>query len=91
MITIQGEAPEDVIQRLYTLLSTPKGTVCYDRAFGIDMSVLDMPLHVARVKYMADCIEQVNRYEPTVKIKDVAIEPGEEGELRLKVVIENAV
>jgi GPW/gp25 family protein len=90
LITIQGEAPEDVIERLYVLLSTPKGTVCYDRAFGIDMGILDLPLPIARVKYMADCIEQINKYEPTVKLKDVLAEYGDNGRIQLKVVITNA-
>ena len=90
MITIQGEASEDVIARLYTLLSTPKGTVCYDRAFGVDMGILDLPLPVARVKYLAECIEQVGRYEPTIKIKDIAAEYGADGQIQLKVVITDA-
>lgn len=86
---IEGEAPQEVIERLKTLLSTPKGTVCYDRKFGIDLSVLDLPLPIAQVKYLAECVEAIRRYEPEVSVKDTIFyhDGALNGQLMMKVVI----
>ena len=86
---IDGEAPAEVIERLQILLSTPKGTVCYDRQFGIDISVLDLPLPIARVKYLAECVEAIKHYEPEVTITDTVFSYNKslDGKFQLKLVI----
>lgn len=91
-VEIAGEATNEIAKRVSILLTTPKGTVCYDRGFGVDLSVLDMPLPIARVKYLADCVEQVKRYEPSLAVSDVEItfQDGMAGEMMAKVVITHA-
>lgn len=91
-LQIQGEAAADVLERVKTILSTPKGTVCYDRAFGMDMGVVDLPLPVARVRFLAAATEQLRRYEPTVRIKNAsfAYPDAANGQMQIKVVIERA-
>lgn len=88
-VLIEGEAPAEVIERLQILLSTPKGTVCYDRKFGVDISVLDLPLPIARVKYLAQCTEAIRRYEPQITIKDVILKSNNalKGQMQIKVVV----
>ena len=71
------------------MLSTPKGTVCYDRRFGVDISVLDLPMPIARVKYLAECVEATRRYEPKVSITDTVFTADNalDGQFKPKVVI----
>ena len=41
---------EEVIQNVRTLVTTIKYSIPLDREFGIDGSVVDLPMHVAKAK-----------------------------------------
>lgn len=91
-LQIQGEMAADVLERIKTILTTPQGTVCYDRAFGMDMGIVDLPLPIARVRFLAAATEQLRRYEPTVRIKNASFSypNADNGQMQIRVVIESA-
>lgn len=83
-VDIQG-----LSESLKILFSTPVGSVVLDRDFGIDWSVMDMPLQKAKAFLTIEYIEKVKRYEPRVKVIQVSFEISSiEGILKPKVVVE---
>ncbi|MDR2648757.1 MAG: hypothetical protein LBB94_03445 [Clostridiales bacterium] len=81
----------DIYQCLITLFTTPAGTVPLYRDFGIDITILDQPLNIARNKYSVELTEKVQRYEPRVKIKAFTFEYEElSGGMYPKVVVSRA-
>ena len=62
---------EEVVQNVRVILSTVKGTVPLDRAFGLAADLLDEPLPVAQALLSADIVEAINQYEPRVKVVKV--------------------
>ena len=67
----QSEQKEDVLRCLNTLYTTPVGTVALDRNFGLDWSVLDLPLEIAKGRFTIEVIEKTRKYEPRVNIVKV--------------------
>lgn len=71
-------APDSVLkeinQNLRTILTTPRGSVPLDRDFGIDMSVIDLPIPLYKAKLTADIYDIIPKYEPRVKVVDVTYE-----------------
>lgn len=79
----------EIYQNLNILFSTPEGTVVFDRGFGIDWSIADLPLQQAKGALTIEYIEKVKKYEPRVKISQVSFKSnGLDGSLKPKVVIE---
>lgn len=81
---------EDVMRCLRTLLTTPAGTAPLVRDFGIDNSILDMPMNAAQNILAAEIMEKVDRYEPRVRVEAVEFTPSTDGRITAKVVIVNA-
>ncbi len=63
---ITGGVDKSQITRIKNLLSTPVGSVPYDRNFGIDYSILDRPVVEAKVLLMAEIINKIRKYEPEI-------------------------
>lgn len=82
-----AEGKEEIMQNLKTLLTTPAGSVAFDREFGIDTSFIDMPIEIAKARITAEYIEKINKYENRVKISEIIFET-KDNMLIPKVVIE---
>lgn len=72
---VAGE--EEILQNVRMIMTTPKYSVPLDREFGVDATVLDKPLPVARAKMAAAIMDAVRRYEPRVAV--TGIEFGGDG------------
>lgn len=80
---------EEIIQNVRTLLTTHKGNVPMDRAFGISADILDMPIGAAQAKLSAEIVGAVNQYEPRAHVQKILYEGSEQnGTLRVKVRID---
>lgn len=79
---------EEVIQNVRTILTTPIGTVGFDRDFGVDPGLIDLPIREARARITVEYIEKIRRYEPRAKIKSITFTTNAEGRLKPKVVID---
>lgn len=89
-------APKDVlteiIQNVRTIISTTQFSVPLDRRFGIDGTVIDLPLPVAMARISAEVIRAITEYEPRCRVVSVDFESTEatyakEGHLLPKVSI----
>lgn len=92
-------APKDIlteiIQNVRTIISTTQFSVPLDRRFGIDGTVIDLPLPVAMARISAEVIRAITEYEPRCRVVSVDFErteateatDAEEGHLLPKVSI----
>ncbi|WP_088227780.1 hypothetical protein [Desulfosporosinus sp. FKB] len=88
IIGIRGDS--EILRNLKVIYTTPQGTVPFDRAFGIDISILDEPLNIAKGKLTVAYINQAKQYEPRVKVKEVSFAiDSENGTITPKVVVES--
>lgn len=61
----------EVLQNVYTILSTAQYSAPLFREFGTSATYLDEPHAVARMKHTKEVIEVVERYEPRVFVVEV--------------------
>lgn len=88
-IKFDAQGVEEIYQNLMIIYTTPIGTVPYDREFGIDISFLDQPIHIARGMITMEYTEKTLRYEPRAAVSEVHFDQDElNGELVPRVVIE---
>lgn len=85
---IKNDIPSEIIRNLKILYSTPEGTVVADRNFGINMSIQDNPINLAKAKLVSEYIMKTKKYEPRVKVKEVLFDIDFDGSLKSKVVID---
>ena len=87
----ESEQKADILRCLNVLYSTPLGTVALDREFGLDWSVLDLPLEMAKGRLTIEIIEKTRKYEPRVEVVkfcfDTQLVEGLNGKLAGKVVL----
>lgn len=77
---------EEIIQNVRTILTTFKKSVPMDRDFGINASVVDLPIAAAQAAMTADIVAAINRYEPRARVVSVSYEGTEmDGIVRPKV------
>ena len=62
----------EIIQNIKTILTTLQGTVPLDRDFGIDVTVIDKPLTVAKPLIVKDIKEKIEQYEPRAKFVSIS-------------------
>lgn len=81
----------EIIQNVRTVISTTQFTVPLDRRFGIDGTVIDLPMPVAMARISAEVIRAITEYEPRCRVVSVDFEEtaaeAEEGHLTPKVSI----
>ncbi|MEK5069822.1 GPW/gp25 family protein [Sporosarcina sp. FSL K6-1508] len=80
---------EEVFRNVKVILTTPEGSVPYDREFGIRGEILDLPAGEVKGLYTVECVTKVRRYEPRASV--VAVEFSHdaiEGVVYPKVVIQ---
>ena len=72
---------EEVIQNVRTIITTTKYSIPLDREFGIDGSVVDLPINVAKAKMTNEIFRAIRRYEPRAVIESVTFKGEETGRL----------
>lgn len=77
----------EILQNVRTILSTQKGTIPLDREFGLDSTVIDLPVALARAKLTNEIFQAIKRYEPRVKVDSITFTWDISGKLVPKVVI----
>ena len=84
---ISGNVSAELLARLTTLFTTPKGTVPLNREYGFDFSTVDRPPYQAKAMYTAEAVRVIRKFEPSVKSAEIQFESAAPGKLRPKVVI----
>lgn len=70
-IDFSASGNSEIIQNIKVILTTPAGTVPFDRDFGIDMEILDAPVALAKAKLTVEYIKKVKKYESRAKVEKV--------------------
>lgn len=65
------QGTDEIYQNLKVLFSTPSGSVALDRNFGIDWSILDKSIEIAKGLLTVEYIEKVNKYESRAEVEKV--------------------
>ena len=61
----------EIIQNVRTILTTTIYSVPLDRMFGIDPTMLDLPMQVAKARQTAEIVAAVEKFEPRVAVTQV--------------------
>ena len=77
----------EIIRNVEMIMATPVGSSPLYRDFGVDNSMLDKPLDVARSLYAVAVMEAVDKWEPRARAEQVTLTPEASGKLRAKAVI----
>lgn len=78
----------EIYQNLKTIYTTPAGTVPFDRNFGIDISIIDEPINIARGKLIVEYTAKTRKYEPRAVVSEVNFDTDpQNGKIVPKVVI----
>jgi len=85
-----GSDAVDVISAVRTILETPAGTVPFDRDFGIDSSIIDLPYNRAAALLQSEYINKIMKYEPRADVQRVTVSLDASGTLSAEVVIGSA-
>jgi len=82
---------EEILQNVYTIITTLKFSVPLDREFGISAAVLDMPLNKSQAALKSEIVQAVRKFEPRARITSIYFDSTMDGKLftRLKVAIVN--
>ena len=76
---------EELKKCLHVILGTRKGTMPLNRDLGLDPEEYqDEPIDIAKNRYAAEVIEQIDKYESRVTVTSVVFEESdlENGQLR---------
>ena len=76
---------EEILQNIKCILSTVKFSVPLDRDFGIDASMVDMPMDVAKAQLASEIVMAVAKYEPRAAVTNIDWEHDIDGILKPKV------
>lgn len=88
ILEYDGKVNESIIKQINFLIKTPISTVVCDRSFGMDMSYIDKPLHIAETLFAAELSEKLEKYIPSVELKKVIFNRNEiDGQLFIRMVI----
>ena len=81
---------EEVLQNVFTILTTQKFSVPLDREFGLSVSMLDAPVNKSQNALKAEIVQAVRIFEPRARITKIDFDTDLDGRLftRLKVAIE---
>jgi uncharacterized protein len=65
---------KEIFQNVKMILTTPMFTVALDRLFGLDFTLVDLPLNDVQNELVAEVIAKIHRYERRAQVLDVAFE-----------------
>lgn len=65
---------QEIIQNIKMILTTPAGTVPFDRDFGIDLGILDSPIALAKSRLTVEYVKKVKKYESRAKVEKISFD-----------------
>lgn len=75
-----------VDRNLRMLFGTYKGSMALCRDYGIDISVLDLPIKTAQARLISEIMTASAQYESRASVSEVAFSYDADGKLSVKVV-----
>lgn len=87
-INFSAEGVQEVYENLKMLYTTSEGSVPFDREFGINIEILDQPIHIAKGRLVVEYTQKTRRFEPRANVEEVIFDADAlTGKLKPKVVI----
>ena len=88
-VIIGAKGVESILQNVKTIISTIKGTVFFNRDFGIDGKLVYKPMSILLVDLITDIYNQIEQYEPRVEVLTVDFDTDEtmDGILNTRVIV----
>jgi len=87
-IDFKAQGAEEIYQNVRTIITTPAGSVPFDRDFGISQAFLDAPMSRAEGMVTIEYIERIKKYEPRAQVREVTFSHDPlDGRLKPRVVI----
>ena len=68
---VPNDEIQEILQNVRTIISTTRGSVPLDRAFGIDPNVIDIPMLQAKAKITNEILRAIRKYEPRAKVSRI--------------------
>ncbi len=89
-VRIGATGLDQLEQEIRTVLATRKGSVPLDRDFGISWDYVDLPVTEAMPYMVAEIGQQLERYVPRIRVRDISFASNEpvEGNLCPTVTVE---
>lgn len=81
VILLPADELVEIAQNVKTILTTVKGEVWLDRAFGLSGKVLDAPENAVRARLTAEIADAVAKFEPRAKVTDVFYKADDSGKV----------
>lgn len=78
----------EILQNVYTIISTLKFSVPLDREFGISANPLDSPSPKAMNSLKAEIVQAVRKFEPRAKVRQINYEHNLDGKLIMHLKVE---
>ena len=78
----------EIARNVKMIMATPVGSSPLYRDFGVDTSMLDKPLDLARNLYAVTVMEAVEKWEPRARVQNVTLISDITGKIDAKAVIE---
>lgn len=77
----QQDSLESITQCINVICTTPMGSVTLDRNFGIDLSVLDLPIESCMAMLRVNIMEAIEAYEPRAEVTSISFEETKPDEI----------
>ncbi|MGO4540383.1 GPW/gp25 family protein [Paenibacillus sp. 2TAB19] len=89
-IVLDPSLQEEIIQNIRTILGTAKGSVPLDRNFGIELTLVDEPIAVAKARLTGAVITAIQTYEPRAEVLQLLFEE-DHGTGQLKPIVQISI
>ncbi|MEH7122119.1 hypothetical protein V7127_02620 [Bacillus sp. JJ1773] len=78
---------EEILRNSRIILTTFEGTVPFDRGFGINPDIIDLPTNEAQDLYTVESVTKLRMFEPRVTVQDVSFRSDTNGGFYPRVVL----
>lgn len=77
-INFSPNLAEEITQNVRTIINTVKGSVPFDKSFGLDSSSLDEPTLIAQARLTGMITTAIQTYEPRASVVQVLYESDDQ-------------
>lgn len=74
VMIVSESVDTELMNKIKLLFTTPKGSIPYDRDYGIDFSIIDKPISIVKGLLMVSYIDALRRYVSNISIEDIYLE-----------------
>ncbi len=82
-IEIGLDGIDEILQNVAIILSTPKGSVPFNRDFGTSWMFVDAPTPKALAEIRAEIFSAIEKYEPRVQVLEISFNADAENPSKL--------